>query len=75
MTLLTSIVCAFTSLGAFLVVMVDISYIAGCCSLMEDNCEVTQRKTQPLSFGLLSDQENCTFDTACLIFFPRNRKH
>lgn len=42
-TLLTSVVGAFTCLGAFAVVMVDINYIAGCCSLLEDNCEVGQR--------------------------------
>lgn len=38
---LTSVVCVLTSLGAFIVVMLDINYIAGCCFLMEDNCEVS----------------------------------
>ncbi|CAN0583585.1 unnamed protein product, partial [Ectocarpus sp. 12 AP-2014] len=32
-TLLTSVVSALTCLGSFAVVMVDINYIAGCCSL------------------------------------------
>lgn len=39
-TLLTSVVSALTCLGSFAVVMVDINYISGCCSLLEDNCEV-----------------------------------
>lgn len=38
--LLTSVASALTCLGSFAVVMLDINYIAGCCSLLEDNCEV-----------------------------------
>lgn len=39
-TLLTSVVSAFTCFGALVIVMVDINYISLCCSLLEDNCEV-----------------------------------
>ncbi|CAM9754288.1 unnamed protein product, partial [Ectocarpus sp. 13 AM-2016] len=46
-TLLTSVVSALTCLGSFAVVMVDINYIAGCCSLLEDNCEVLQYARLP----------------------------
>lgn len=48
-TLLTSVASALTCLGSFAVVMLDINYIAGCCSLLEDNCEVTRvgKRNQP----------------------------
>lgn len=39
-TLLTSVASAVTCIGSFAVVMLDINYIAGCCALLEDNCEV-----------------------------------
>lgn len=39
-TLLGTIMCAIMCMCAFAVVMVDINYIGGCCSLLEDNCEV-----------------------------------
>eukprot|EP00903_Cladosiphon_okamuranus_P016250 g14988.t1 len=45
-TLLTSVASALTCLGSFAVVMLDINYIAGCCSLLEDNCEVSNLCTQ-----------------------------
>eukprot|EP00904_Undaria_pinnatifida_P007066 jgi/Undpi1/348/HiC_scaffold_1.g00344.m1 len=60
-TLLTSVVGAFTCLGAFAVVMVDINYIAGCCSLLEDNCEVSNLCTQFVDDCCISDdvEEYC----------------
>ncbi|CAN0347722.1 unnamed protein product [Ascophyllum nodosum] len=54
-TLLTSVVCALTCLGAFAVVMVDINYIGGCCSLLEDNCEVSNLCTPFVSDCCIGD--------------------
>ncbi|CAM9341101.1 unnamed protein product, partial [Ectocarpus sp. 4 AP-2014] len=60
-TLLTSVVSALTCLGSFAVVMVDINYIAGCCSLLEDNCEVSNLCTQFVDDCCISDavQDYC----------------
>ncbi|CAN0425852.1 unnamed protein product, partial [Pylaiella littoralis] len=54
-TLLTSVVSAFTCLGSFAVVTVDINYIAGCCSLLEDNCEESNLCTQFVDDCCISD--------------------
>ncbi|CAM9698378.1 unnamed protein product [Scytosiphon promiscuus] len=59
--LLTSVVSSLTCLASFVVVMLDISYIAGCCSLLQDNCEVSNLCTQFVDDCCISDavQDYC----------------